>query len=143
MKRTAATLVAAVALFGSLSGALSGCGSSSGPAAPPPPCTPAHDPLYPDTAAALTDTDANGTWCITKGQTLVVQLNVPPGESDTRWTNLGPSDVGILQPVSNGAVSLPRGVTATFLLAKKAGVVTITSSRSTGASWSATIVVKA
>jgi hypothetical protein len=128
-----AVAVAAVTL-------LSGCGSSSPKVSPA--CQPAHQPDYPATDAALSDADANGTWCVTVGQTFTITLNVPIGQGDTRWEPIAPSDPGVLEPISNGAVSLPRGVTATFFAVRKAGVVTVSSSRPDGSKWQATVVAK-
>lgn len=119
---------------------LFGCGSG-GKKAIATSCRPARAPEYPSTDALLTDTDTGGTWCVAQGATLVVQLHVPPEQSDTRWSPVASSETGVLEPVSNGAVTLPRGITATFLSARSSGVVTLTSTRPDGSRWSATVVV--
>jgi hypothetical protein len=128
----AAALVAATALFGCGSGSKKAIATS---------CRPARAPEYPATDALLTDPDTGGTWCVDQGATLVVQLHVPPEQSDTRWSPVASAETGVLEPVSNGAVTLPRGITATFLSARAAGVVTLTSTRPDGTRWSATVVV--
>jgi hypothetical protein len=105
-------------------------------------CQPAHASQYPTTDAALSDRDAGGTWCVSVGETLTVTLHVPIAESGALWQPITPSDTNILEPVSNGVVSLARGVTATFLAVRKAGVVTITSTGPAGTKWSATVVAR-
>jgi hypothetical protein len=131
-RQVAAALVAATVLFGCGSGSKKSNATS---------CRPARAPEYPGTDALLTDADTGGTWCLNQGATLVVQLHVPPEQSDTRWSPVVPSGTGALEPVSNGAVTLPRGITATFLSARSAGVVTLSSMRPDGSRWSATVVV--
>jgi hypothetical protein len=76
------------------------------------------------------------------GETLTVTLHVPVAESGALWQPITPSDTNILEPVSNGVVSLARGVTATFLAVRKGGVVTITSTRPSGTKWSATVAAR-
>jgi hypothetical protein len=129
----AVTLVAASAL----------CGCSSARTTATPACRPAHAPAYPTTDAALAAADAGGTWCLRVGQTVAVTLRVPFADATSPWQAITSSDPTVLEPVSNGAVSLVRGVTATFLAARKPGVVTITSTRPNGSSWKATIVARA
>jgi hypothetical protein len=132
LQRVAAALVAATVLFGCGSGGKKAIATS---------CRPARPSEYPSTDALLTDADTGGTWCVARGATLVVQLHVPPEQSDTRWSPVASSETGVLEPVSNGAVTLPRGITATFLSARSSGVVTLTSTRPDGSRWSATVVV--
>jgi hypothetical protein len=71
----------------------------------------------------------------------VVQLTVPAEQFETRWSPIAPTNPAVLEPVSNGSVTLPRGITATFLVARKRGVVDITSRRPDGLRWSATVVI--
>jgi hypothetical protein len=125
-----------------MAAALCGCGSSK-TAATGPACRPAHAPEYPTTDASLTDDGAGGTWCLPVGETLTVTLHVPVARSAAPWAPITPSDTTVLDPVSNGVASFPRGVTATFLAAQKPGVVTISSTRPDGATWKATVVVRA
>ena len=120
---------------------LSGCASTSAPKALPA-CQPAHGPDYPTTDSALSDADANGTWCVVVGQTFTITLNVPIAQGDARWDPVAPADRSVLEPISNGVVALPRGVTATFFTVRKAGVVTVSSTRPDGAKWQATVVAK-
>lgn len=119
---------------------LADCGSLARTAKAPS-CHPARPPEYPTTAATLTDLDAGGTWCVTTGITLVVQLHAPPGQSDTTWSPVTSSNANVLEPVSNAAVTLPRGITASFLAARRAGVVTLNSERPDGSRWTAVVVV--
>jgi hypothetical protein len=133
LRRVAAALVAATVLFGCGSGSKKAIATS---------CRPAHAPEYPSTDALLTDSDTGGVWCVDPGATLVVQLHVPPEQSDTRWSPAASSDTGVLEPVSNGAVTLPRGITATFLTARTAGVVALRSTRPDGSRWKATVVIR-
>ena len=86
--------------------------------------------------------DAGGTWCVTVGETLTVTLRVPFAEAASPWQPITPSDPTVLEPVSNGAVSLVRGITATFLAVRKPGVVTITSTRPGHPTWKATVVAR-
>jgi hypothetical protein len=120
---------------------MSGC--SSAKHAAPPACRPARAPEYPTTDAALDDPDAGGTYCVRVGETLTVTLHVPPGGSSSGWQSITPSDRSVLEPVSNGVVALPRGVTATFFSVRKPGVVTVTSSRGPSQVWKATVVARA
>jgi hypothetical protein len=115
---------------------------SSGKHAAAPTCRPAHAPEYPTTDASLTDGDAGRSWCVNVGETLTVTLHVPVAQSASPWTPITPSDSAALEPVSNGVASFPRGVTATFFAARKSGVVTITSTRSNGTAWRATVVTR-
>ena len=121
--------------------ALCGCNSSKTTARAPT-CRPAHAPEYPTTDASLTDADAGGTWCLPVGETLTVTLHVPVARSADPWAPITPSDATALEPVSNGVASFPRGVTATFLAARKPGVVTVTSTGPGGARWKATVVLR-
>ena len=118
--------------------ALCGCGSNKTTATPA--CLPAHAPAYPTTDASLGNADNAGTWCVTVGETLVVSLSVPVAQATSRWQPATPSDTTVLEPVSNGAVSLVRGVTATFLAVRKPGVVTVTATRPGHPPWKATVV---
>jgi hypothetical protein len=128
----AVTMVAASAL----------CGCSSTKTTATRACRPAHAPTYPTTDASLGSADNGGTWCVTVGETLVVSLSVPFAEAASRWQSATPSDTTILEPVSNGAVSLVRGVTATFLAVRKPGVVTVTATRPGHPPWKATVVAR-
>jgi hypothetical protein len=130
--RWAASLFAAQLLFG--------CGSG-GTAAPLTRCQPLHAPEYPGTAGTIEQDGASGTWCVDVGQTVVVQLSVPPAQSDSAWSAVQSSNTDVLQPVPNGAATLLRGVTATFLEGMRPGVVDLTSTRQDGATWRATAVV--
>ena len=138
-RRTRTTSLLAVTIVAA--SMLSGCHSANTAAAPA--CRPAHAPQYPTTDAALADADAGGTWCVKVGDTVAVTLHVPFAESATGWKPITPSDTSVLKPVSNGVVSLVRGVTATFLAVSKPGVVTIASTRPNGATWNATVVARA
>lgn len=119
---------------------LSGC--SSAKATKTRACRPAHAPEYPTTDAALSDRDTGGTWCVTVGQTITVTLHVPLTESGAPWQPISPSDTHVLEPVSNGVASLPRGVTATFLAVREPGAVTITSTRPGHPTWKAIVVAR-
>ncbi len=119
---------------------LSGCSSSKSTVTPA--CRPARPPEYPTTDVSLSDRDAAGTWCVTVGQTLTVTLHVPPTAFGSPWRPVTPSDAQVLEPVSNGVVVLPRGVTATFFAVRKAGVVTISSTRAATRAWKATVVAR-
>jgi hypothetical protein len=123
--------------------ACAGCGSSNS-ASPPTTtttaCRPAHPPEYPTTDAALDDADAGGTWCVSVGQTLTVTLHAPVAQS--RWAPVTSSDPTVLMPVSNGVVTLVRGVTATFFAVRKPGTVTLSSTRPASKEWRATVVAR-
>jgi len=116
------------------------CGCSSNTTTATRACLPAHAPAYPTTDASLGNADNAGTWCVTVGETLVVSLSVPVAKAASGWQPATPSDRTILEPVSNGAVSLVRGVTATFLAVRKPGVVTVTATRPGHSPWRATVV---
>jgi len=118
--------------------ALTGCSSAKHAATPT--CRHAHAPDYPTVDASLGDRDAGRSWCVTVGQTLTVTLHVPVAQSASPWAPITASGPAVLEPVSNGVASLPRGVTATFFAVRKPGVATITSTRSDGATWKATVV---
>ena len=118
------------------------CGCSSTKTTATPACRPAHAPAYPTTDASLGGADNGGTWCVTVGETLVISLSVPFAEAASRWQPAMPSDTTVLEPVSNGAVSLVRGVTATFLAVRKPGVATVTSTRPGHPPWKATVVAR-
>jgi hypothetical protein len=71
-----------------------------------------------------------------------VVLQVPPADAgNSGWAPVTSSDRSVLEPVSNGAVTLVKGVTATFLKALRAGVVTLSSTGPGGRTWSARVVV--
>jgi uncharacterized protein YceK len=131
---TAKSLLAVTLVAASV---LSGCSSAKTTTSA---CRPAHAPEYPTTDAALTDGDAGGTWCVTVGQIVTVTLHVPLAQSSSPWQPITPSDTHVLEPVSNGVVSLVHGVTATFLAVREPGVVTIGSTRPGHPTWKATVV---
>jgi hypothetical protein len=127
----------------SVMGVFAGCGSSTSASSPPTTttaCRPAHPPEYPTTDAALDDADAGGTWCVSVGQTLTVTLHGPVAQS--RWAPVTSSDPTVLMPVSNGVVTLVRGVTATFFAVRKPGTVTLSSTRPASKEWRATVVAR-
>jgi hypothetical protein len=71
-----------------------------------------------------------------------VVLQVPPADAGNNgWAPVSPSNRSVLVPISNGAVTLVKGVTATFLKALRAGVVTLSSTGPGGRTWSARVVV--
>lgn len=141
MRCTATTRVLTAALM--VMNVLTACSSSkhASQTAPTAACRPAHPPEYPTTSAALDDADTGGTWCVTVGQTLTVTLHARIAQ--TRWAPITPSDPTVLAPVSNGVVTLVRGVTATFFAVRKPGTVTITSTRPNTSGWRATVIAQA
>jgi len=139
-RRVPARLTLAIVVVGSLAA----CGSSSSVLPPTTTtttaCRPAHPPEYPTTDAALDDADSGGTWCVRVGQTLTVTLHAPGAQS--RWAPVTSSDPSVLMPVSNGVVTLVRGVTATFFAVRKPGTVTLSSTRPGSKEWRATVVAR-
>ena len=100
---------------------MSGCSSSK--TATSPVCEPAHAAQYPRTDAALADSDSGGTFCATVGETLSVTLHVPLGQSGPRWEPITGSDPGVLEPVRNGAGTIPANATAAFFSVREPGTV--------------------
>jgi len=119
---------------------LAACSSSSHTTPTATACRPAHPPEYPTTQASLEDRDAGGTWCVRVGQTLTVTLHASSTQS--RWTPISASDASVLTPISNGVVTLIRGVTATFFAVHQPGTVTITSTRPGSKPWRAIVVAR-
>jgi hypothetical protein len=72
---------------------------------------------------------------------LSVVLQVPVAQSDSRWATVQSSDRSVLEPISNGAVTLVRGVTATFFTARATGVARVSSTGPSGRTWMARVVV--
>jgi len=102
----------------------------------PPPAT------GPDVAGTLGNTESGGTYCLSVGEKVSVFLSVPLAEADTsRWTPISASDTSVLQGVPSGALTLVRGVTAGIFAAGHAGTCRLSSTRPTGQTWEAVIVV--
>jgi hypothetical protein len=103
----------------------------------PPPAT------GPDVAGTLGNTESGGTYCLSVGEKVSVFLSVPLAEADTsRWTPISASDTSVLQGVPSGALTLVRGVTAGIFAAGHAGTCRLSSTRPTGQTWEAVIVVQ-
>ena len=120
---------------------MSGCSSSK--TATSPACEPAHAAQYPRTDAALADSDSGGTFCATVGERLSVTLHVPLGQSGPRWEPITTSDPGVLEPVSNGAGTLPASATAAFFSVRKPGTVAISARRAGTPIWKVNVVARA
>ena len=103
----------------------------------PPPAT------GPDVAGTLGDTESGGTFCLPVGEKVSVFLSVPLDQADTgRWTPIKASDTSVLQSVPSGALTLVRGVTAGIFAANHPGTCRLSSTRPTGQTWEAAIVVQ-
>ena len=96
--------------------------------------------------------DKGKTVCLEAGQELTVFLGVPLEEEAARWGAINASDSSVLEALSSGVLTLPRGVTGAVYLAKKKGVAQLDSVRppcagpAAGCSpdrvWHATVVVQ-
>jgi hypothetical protein len=83
------------------------------------------------------------TYCVQTGEKVNVLLSVPVAEADTsRWAPIEVSDRAVLEVAPNGLGSLVRGVTAGFFVARRQGACRLSSSRPTGQSWEAAILVQ-
>ncbi len=105
-------------------------------------CEAAPAPEFPQADASLTDANAGHTFCVHPGQTLSVTLHAAASNPDARWMPVASSDRVALEPMPNGALTLIRGVTATFLSARQPGTSRLSSSDPTGRTWTATVVVR-
>jgi hypothetical protein len=146
MRCRAALLVPLVALAGcgSSSAGLSGGGAVASPSpAAPVACASPPQATAPDVDTTLGPDQDHGTFCVHVGQRLSVFLSVPLAEADNgKWARIKPSDSSVLQPAPSGALTLVRGVTAGIFAAAHSGTCHLNSTRPSGQSWEATIVVR-
>jgi len=81
----------------------------------------------PDATATLQDENAGGTYCLARGDVLTVFLHAPVDQD--RWSPITATPSGILTARSNGAMTLPLGVTAGSFKASRTGTVALRSVR--------------
>ncbi len=142
MNERALCLVGTLALAG-CGGTAAGGGAVSTPSAPAVNCASLPPADAPDTTTTLGPDQDHKTFCLHIGDTVSVFLNVPLAEADTgKWAPITASDTSVLERVPNGALTLVRGVTAGIFKIRQAGTSRLSSSRPSGQTWEATIVVE-
>ena len=125
-------------------GGYGGGGSASSPSPSAPlACVSPPDATAPDVATTLGLNQNHETFCVHVGQRVSVFLSVPLAEADTgRWAPIKATDTSVLQAAPSGALTLVRGVTAGIFAAGHAGTCRLSSTRPTGQTWDAAIVVQ-
>jgi hypothetical protein len=127
------SLVALTPLF-----ALAAC-AGTGTAAQPS-CQQPGEAVMPGAAGSLDET-STGAYCLQVGQSIDVFLHAQDPKT-TRWAAVTSSDPTILQPQRTGVLTAPVGVTPGIFGGLRAGTATLTSTQSTGQTWTVTIVVQ-
>ncbi|WP_037603604.1 hypothetical protein [Streptacidiphilus rugosus] len=123
---------------------LSGCAGSAAktPAAAPTPqpsCSKLPDPVLPHSAGTLTEQQA-GVYCLPMGDRVDVFLTAARGG---RWQPVHASDGGtVVTPTNTGVMTAPLGVTPAMFVGTAVGVTRISSSTTSGKSWTVTLVVR-
>jgi hypothetical protein len=85
--------------------------------------------IGPDVAGTLQEPDSGSTVCLHVGEQLNVFLHVASGSQTDRWQPIRSSNTPVLEAQANGALTLPRGVTAGVFRAVATGTSRLTSSR--------------
>jgi hypothetical protein len=114
----------------------SGATGDAGPAKAPD-CQKPADPVLPDTAGTLAETDT-GSFCLPAGQRLTVFLTAA---GTAHWSAVTSSDPHVLAP-AKAPVTAPIGVTPALFAATTPGTVALTSQDGTGRAWRVTVVVR-
>jgi hypothetical protein len=112
--------------------------ASSAPVA----CKQPSPPDLPDAAGQVTDADS-GAFCLNASQQIDAFLTAPGGTAAVtdHWVQIKSSDPQVLAYGDNSVLTTPVSVTAGVFVARKAGTAVLTSTLSSGKTWSVTIVV--
>ncbi|WP_372410875.1 hypothetical protein [Streptomyces luteireticuli] len=123
---------------------LTGCADSSGTTAPPssePACRAPGAAILPHTDGTLTEDDNGARVCLAEGRTIAVFLNARSTDARTFWEPITAQPSSAVRRGSNGAMTLPIGVTAALFTTTAVGDVHLASRRGSGGTWAATLVV--
>lgn len=110
--------------------ALAACGGGGRDAgAPTPRCTRLTPSAGqgPNTGATLGVSDSGKTFCVRRGATLTALLRSP--DPATPWSTPVTSNATVLQPVANGQLALPLGLSGATFRARSRGGATISAFR--------------
>lgn len=120
--------------------AASACGVSAGSGAAPA-CVAPGAPEVPKTDGTVHQTDNGKVICLRADQHLAAFLG-KPGQASPTFDPISSSDENLLEPETNGSMTLPRGVSATFFHATGPGTVTLSTTGSDGVKWQVQVVIK-
>lgn len=113
---------------------LQGCGGAvssgpSAPAGPPAVCPSPPDAIGPGVAGSLQESDRDRTVCIRVGEEINAFLRIDSTDQSQRWSPIAVRQRAVLEPVPNGRMTLPLGVTAGFFKGVAAGSATLSSAK--------------
>ncbi|MGW1074890.1 hypothetical protein [Streptomyces sp. NPDC002537] len=124
---------------------LTGCAATTGRATPAhrtPPCRAPGKAVLPHTDGTLTENDNGARICLARGQEIAVFLNAHSNDPQRRWQPITAQPETAVTRGNNGVMTLPIGTTAALFTPTATGDVQLTSRRSAGETWHATLAVR-